>query len=118
MQRRPGWQRAGEEPDYRYSLANERTFLAWVRTALATMAAGVAVLQLVPGDNLSWLRRVLAVLLGLMGTLIAVSVYTRWRRTEQAMRNGEPMPHSSLLPLIAGALTAVGLCVVVLIIAR
>ncbi len=25
--------RLGEAPDYRFSLANERTFLAWIRTA-------------------------------------------------------------------------------------
>ena len=30
----------GEEPDYRFTLANERTFLAWVRTALGLLAGG------------------------------------------------------------------------------
>jgi putative membrane protein len=39
----------GEEPDYRFTLANERTFLAWIRTSLALLAGGVAVVQLVPG---------------------------------------------------------------------
>ena len=38
----------GEEPDYRFTLANERTFLAWIRTALALIAGGVALVQLVP----------------------------------------------------------------------
>ncbi|WP_143342795.1 YidH family protein, partial [Crossiella equi] len=33
----------GEEPDPRFTLANERTFLAWIRTSLGLMAAGVAV---------------------------------------------------------------------------
>src|SRR6185312_1745313 len=37
------WHELGEEPDYRFSLANERTFLAWIRTALALMAAAVGV---------------------------------------------------------------------------
>jgi putative membrane protein len=41
------WQQQGQEPDYRFSLANERTFLAWIRTALAILASGVALDQLV-----------------------------------------------------------------------
>jgi hypothetical protein len=32
-----------QEPDYRFTFANERTFLAWIRTALALIAGGVAV---------------------------------------------------------------------------
>ncbi len=31
--------------DYRFPLANERTFLAWMRTCLALMAAAAAVIQ-------------------------------------------------------------------------
>ncbi len=40
--------RLGEAPDYRFSLANERTFLAWIRTALGFLAAGVGLDQLAP----------------------------------------------------------------------
>jgi putative membrane protein len=36
------------EPDYRFTLANERTFLAWQRTALGLLAAAVAAVQLLP----------------------------------------------------------------------
>ena len=36
------WWLAGKTPDYRFTLANERTFLAWIRTALALMAGAVA----------------------------------------------------------------------------
>ena len=35
----------GHEPDYRFTLANERTFLAYIRTALAFFAAGTAILS-------------------------------------------------------------------------
>ncbi len=36
----------GSEPDARFTFANERTFLAWSRTALALVVAGLAVIQL------------------------------------------------------------------------
>ena len=40
----PAWfTTRGEEPDYRFSFANERTFLACSGTALAPLATGVAV---------------------------------------------------------------------------
>ena len=60
--RRPGWvYDEGAEPDARYSLANERTFLAWIRTALAVLAAGVALdaldLSLAPGSSRRWPTR-------------------------------------------------------------
>lgn len=32
----------GSDPDPRFSLANERTLLAWIRTSLAFLALGVA----------------------------------------------------------------------------
>src|ERR1043165_2701247 len=46
--RRPKWFQEGQDPDYRFTLANERTFLAWIRTSLALLAAAVALVQLVP----------------------------------------------------------------------
>src|SRR5690625_7225376 len=33
----------GQDPDPRFTLANERTFLAWIRTSLALLAGGIAV---------------------------------------------------------------------------
>ena len=38
----------GVTPDYRFSLANERTFLAWLRTGLALVGGGFAVDQFLP----------------------------------------------------------------------
>jgi putative membrane protein len=57
------WWLDGVEPDQRYSLANERTFLAWIRIALAFVAGAVAVVQLVPPFAVPVARQALAMLL-------------------------------------------------------
>lgn len=85
----------GEEPDPRFSLANERTFLAWVRTALAMLAGAVALhsLQL---PTTSWLRAIIVVLLLVVGASCTVLAFIRWARVERAMRMRQPLPHFSL----------------------
>ena len=108
------WRDEGEEPDYRFSLANERTFLAWIRTALAVMAAAVAVVQLVPEPNLHGSRRLIGLLLAGIGLIISASVYRRWAATERAMRNRRPLPHTPLLHAVAAVLAVVGVIVVVI----
>ncbi|GAA3731086.1 YidH family protein [Salinactinospora qingdaonensis] len=97
----------GEEPDYRFTLANERTFLAWIRTALGLIAGAVAVLHLVPLEWRPGLR--LAVGLALAGLAVVITVYAplRWYRVQRAMRHGRPLPTSSL-PVV----TTVGVMVV------
>ena len=88
----PGWvYDEGHEPDYRFSFANERTFLAWIRTALAMLAAGVAldVLDLSMSDST---QRVLAVLLVALGLACAVAAWARWALAERAMRRSHPLP--------------------------
>ena len=102
----------GEEPDYRFSFANERTFLAWVRTALALVAAGVAVgavnLNMAP-----WLQHAVAVALALLGGLAAVAAWWRWAQSERAMRQDAPLPGPGVTVLIAGGTLVVGLVVIV-----
>jgi putative membrane protein len=99
--RRPPVHTVGAEPDYRFSLANERTFLAWIRTALALLAGGIAVVQLVPGFSVEWGRHVLGIALIALAILIAATSYARWERRERAIRHGEPLP-PSLLPRLVG----------------
>jgi putative membrane protein len=101
--RRPRWvYQPGVEPDPRYTLANERTFLAWVRTALAMLAGGVALHALnVPETD--WLRTTLAVVLVVVGALVTVFAQVRWARIERAMRTGQPLPAFSLGFLLTGA---------------
>lgn len=100
---RPSLDEVGDAPDYRFTLANERTFLAWIRTALAMMAAGVAVVQFVPGLDL--VRHALGLWLILLGGLLAGASYVHWERNERAMRLGERLPRSPVPRLVAVSLT-------------
>lgn len=94
--RHPRWvYQAGQEPDPRFTLANERTFLAWVRTALAMLAGGVALRAIGLPEN-DTARGLLAALLVLFGALLTVLALVRWARVERAMRSGEPLPAFSL----------------------
>jgi len=113
--RRRSLHKVGETPDYRFTLANERTFLAWVRTALALMAAGVAVVQFVPG--LSVVRHALGFVLITMGGVLAAASYAHWGRNERAMRLGQQLPRSAIPRLVAivlalAAFTALVLAIV------
>jgi putative membrane protein len=81
----------GQEPDPRFSLANERTFLAWVRTSLAIVAGAVALHSLKVPET-AWVRKVLVVVLLAIASLVAVTASSRWMRVERAMRLREPLP--------------------------
>ena len=102
----------GAAPDYRFTLANERTFLAWVRTALALMAAGVALAQYGPGPAVA--RHALGLLLIVLGGLLAGVSYQQWERAEHAMRVGATLPRSPIPRLVAGVLTVAAAVALVL----
>ena len=96
------WPRAvfgvGSEPDPRFTFANERTFLAWIRTALGFVAAGVALAAVSRlGGVLDLEVRVAALLLVLAGLVSGVGAWTRWFRNERALRLDQPLPSSPLL---------------------
>lgn len=110
---RTRWHEEGDEPDYRFTLANERTFLAWIRTALAMLAAAVAVAQLVPSFRPVAARHVLGGLLAALGLLISATAYWRWRGNQHAMRTGRPLPAPRLAPVLTVVLTAVAVVVLV-----
>ena len=97
----------GERPDYRFSLANERTFLAWLRTGLALVAGGLAVAQFLPPLPIAHLREVIAVALLLLGGAVAVRAVDHWARTERAIRLGEELP-ASRFPAVLALLVGVG----------
>ena len=109
----PGWvYSGGDEPDYRFSFANERTFLAWIRTSLALLAAGVAV-DVVDLDVSEAVRRTLAGLLVVLGVGSAVLAWVRWAFAERAMRRRLPLPSFGLAMLFAAGLVVAGLAILV-----
>ncbi|MFR9673975.1 YidH family protein [Streptomyces sp. TR06-5] len=102
----------GTTPDYRFSLANERTFLAWIRTALALVAGGIAVDQFL--TEMSWgARTAIAIFLLAGGGLCALRAVNHWARCERAMRRGEDLPPSRFPVLLSLATAAAALLVVV-----
>lgn len=94
----------GEDPDYRFSLANERTFLAWIRTALALNGGGLAVVSFLPQFAVIG-REVVGVLLITLGTLLSGRSYSRWRNNEEAMRTGAQIRPSRLPGTLALGVT-------------
>lgn len=97
----------GTEPDPRFTLANERTFLAWIRTSLAFVAGGTALEAFAAQAFPSPLRTWLAILVIGVGMLIAAGAAVRWIRVERSMRAGRPLPIPAIVPLLAvGAVAA------------
>jgi putative membrane protein len=98
----------GAEPDPRFSFANERTTLAWLRTALALIAAGVSV-DVFLDELTSVLRKAVAVVLLVLGVACSVGAFVRWARNERALRDRQPLPGTGLALTLAYALAAVGI---------
>jgi len=104
----------GSDPDVRFTYANERTFLAWNRTALALIATGVAATQLLPALDIRFGRRILGLPLIAMGALVAFTSYRRWEANERAMRLDQPLPPSLMPQLLAVGIAAIAIIAIVL----
>lgn len=102
---------SGEDPDPRFTLANERTFLAWIRTSLAFLAAGIAVDAFAEELIHQPWRTMMALALIIAGTLVSVSSVLRWYRVESALRTRRQLPLPLLAPLIATVLLCSGVLV-------
>lgn len=112
-QRWPRWvYDDGDEPDARFTLANERTFLAWLRTSLAFLAAAIAVeaLDLNLADGLA---RGLSIGLTILAAGSAITAWLRWAYAERAMRRHEPLPSAASGVLLSIALLAGAIAVIV-----
>jgi putative membrane protein len=109
--------RGGTEPDPRFTLANERTFLAWIRTSLALLAGGIAVEAFTSDLFIPEIRKTVAILLLLLAMALGAGAFFRWLGVERAMRHKTPLPLPVLAPLLAvgGALVAAVLVVFVFV---
>jgi putative membrane protein len=106
----------GTEPDPRFTFANERTFLAWSRTALALVVAGLGIVQLLPPfPGVAAGRHLLGVPLIVLGAVLAVAAYTEWVRNQRALRRGEPMPVSVMPWILAATITGIAIIAAVVL---
>jgi putative membrane protein len=103
-------------PDYRFSLANERTFLAWIRTSMAVLAGAIAIDQLTPMIAAPPVRIALCLALAVIGAFLGVEAYRRWALQEQAMRTKQELPHAWLLIFVTGIIAAAAVVFAILIV--
>lgn len=94
-------------PDERFTLASERTFLAWMRTSLGLLAGGIAIVHLVPDFSTGWVRTTLGLLLILMAASAAMVGLRRWLQVRRALENGAPMPEAKELWIFAVGIGAI-----------
>lgn len=106
------------EPDYRFTMANERTFLAWQRTALGLLAAAVALVQLVPEMTVPGARRLLGLGLVVLAILTSGMGLLRWQQADHAMRRGDPLPRHPSPAYLAVGLSLVGLVALGLVVLK
>ncbi|MBD3782165.1 MAG: DUF202 domain-containing protein [Micrococcales bacterium] len=107
----------GTDPDPRFSLANERTFLAWARTGLALLA-GAAALDALDLPLHHVVQSLLAALLALAGVLTAAAAWWGWARTERAMRENRALPSNPAMLVVVVSVVVVGVALAVASLAR
>ncbi len=108
----------GTEPDPRFTFANERTFLAWSRTALALVVAGLGVVQLLPPfPGVPWGRHTLGIPLIVFGAIVAVTAYIEWAQSQRAMRHGRPLPRSVMPVIMTVVIAAMAVLAAIVVLA-
>jgi len=110
----PDPREVGEEPDARFSYANERTFLAWNRTGLALISVGLAVAQLLPPFSIAGGRRIIGLPLIALGAVVSVVSLREWSANERAMRERRPLPGSALPKIVTVVVALVAVVAVVI----
>ena len=102
----------GTDPDPRFTLANERTFLAWIRTSLALIAGGVA-LEAFDVPLPAELRSAVSVFMLVVAIILPLVAWVHWKQSERAMREERPLPFSFAIPVLAVAIVVVAGALVV-----
>jgi putative membrane protein len=103
-----------DQLDPRLHYANERTFLAWIRTALALITAGLVITQLLPAFTLTGGRRIVGLPLIGLGTFLAIAAFRHWEVDERAMDEHRPLPPSRLPLIVAGGVGVVAVIALVI----
>ena len=106
----------GDEPDPRFSLANERTFLAWLRTSIALMAAGVGFAALGPTGSV--LDLAVSVALLITGIACSLSALQHWIACERALRTGQPLPSPWMAAVLGFGLAVTGVLACILVLGK
>ncbi len=105
----------GTDPDYRFTLANERTFLAWLRTGLGLLAGAVALSGLIHDFGPRPMRLGMTALLLALSLGVTVGAYWRWDRAERAMRQKQALSYDPLPRLLVAGISIVILSAAVLV---
>ena len=101
------------EPDYRFTLANERTFLAWIRTSFGLLAGGVAVGHLVPLFGSETASAAVSIGCLLLALYLATGAFLRWRKVQRAMEYDRPLPSSPMMVCLASGSAVIALVIIV-----
>jgi putative membrane protein len=107
LRRKPPLRSVGTDPDYRFTLANERTFLAWLRTALALLAGAVALASLVHDFGPREVRIAITALLLVLALVLTIGAYGRWERAERALRENRSLPMGVLPRLVIAGIVLI-----------
>lgn len=105
-----------KEPDYRFTLANERTFLAWIRTSLGLVAGGVVVHQLVEPVESGAVRMLIAATAVVLAVVLAVGAFVHWRSVQSAMRRNRDLPGNLLIPVLTAGTVLIAVIATVLVV--
>ncbi len=108
----------GQAPDPRFTMANERTFLAWIRTSLAMIAGGVGIEAFVGDAIPAWLRITVSCVLLVIGIGLALGSFQRWRGAEAAMRRGDDLTLTALAPFVSVGVAVVAAALLVAVVLR